>query len=265
MKQKFFIIIILFFVFHVLSFAGNNGNSNGNADNTGEQNRDLKINNSKLPVIDELKKFKKFKGRLPIKAWINWNESRQQDLEIINENLPYNYAYPLRRSISYSPLIIPVAGNYGKPGNSVVNANSNSVHYRVLRDDSANYGVSLNKNYNFYIVFEGVTKPKEDFKAYGVIYINKKRKGRTNKGLITQRKIFRSRLPVNRHLLRVKIIIRDKYQRKWRPLINISQPKQKYFPIKRGYITVIKMTYKPLNKYKKYLFTGKFVKKSSIN
>ncbi len=258
-----FLIIITLIFLPCLSFPQNNTRNNA----TGNSATNLKINNFSMPKIKSLRKFKKFRGRLPIKAWINWNENRTFNLKIINPNLPYNYAYPLRRSISFAPVIIPGPVRYaeGKPGSSVVNANSNSIHYRVLKDDSANYGVNLNKKYNFYIVFEGVTRPKEDFKAYGIIYINKKRRGTTDKGLITQRKIYRTKLAINRHLLKVKIVIRDKYQRRWRPLLNTSQPKEKYFPVKRGYITVIKMTYKPLNKYKQYFFIGKFVKKSTIN
>lgn len=222
---------------------------------------ELNILNNELPPLEVTEPFAPFRPFLPIRAWENWNENRPTQLQVVNPILPFQFRYISRRP---AKSFVFVSVGTTDVSSSVVSANSASFHYNVLQDDSANYGVELTKKHNFVLIFEGVARPQDDFNSYGVIFINRKKIGMTTKGLITQRKVFRTNLDLNRHLLKIKIVVQDEYRRSWTTLMNTQQPREKYFPVKKGYITVVKMTYRPDDRNEKYSFIGKFVKMSSL-
>lgn len=268
MKIYTILSVIFFLLVTSLTFSQDNAynsNENNNSSRSNNSNQsDLNIYNTELPPLECTEPINNFVPWIPVKLWKIWNSKRKsRNLQIINPRYPERIVNPIKAKLSFSTLILP--GRVVSGTGTVAYANSSTIHHNILRDDSANYGVNLTKKHNFVIVFDGITKPNEDFQSYAIIYVDGRRKGITSKGLITQRKVFRTNLPVNRHLLKVRIVIKDVYQRRWRSLINTRQPKPKYFPIKRGYITLVKVTYRPTNRYKKYAFIGRFVAKNKIN
>lgn len=244
------------------SQAASNGTASSNSQYSGNGSQGqgkLRIYSWNCPILPAFKPIPRFKGWLRIKAWRNWNNKRKNKLKLVNPTLPFPFYSPLKsKLLSQNIKIIPGPVRVIASG-SVTDANSASLHHSILRDDSPNYGVRVSKKHNFILVIDGQTRPNDDFKLYAKVYVNKKFLGTTSKGLVTQRKVFRTNLKTNKHLLKVKIIIQDKYQMRWRQLLNTAQPRAKYFPVKRGNITIVKITYKPNSRYKKYAFTGRFV------
>jgi hypothetical protein len=258
MKRKLFILIFILAASILYS------QSSSSPEEQTSLSSDNYYYNTGLPKLSFVKPFKRFKPWIPVKSWKRWNELRGTGLEIVTPRLKLKRRFlkPLKR-VSFVPVIIvPLISERVV---SVTSAGSNTVHYNILQDESANYGVSLSGKYNFVLVFSGETVPRDDFNVYAIIYINNKRIGATDKGLITQRKVFKYKLDTNRHLLKIRVVIQDKYQKRWRSLLNTMQPKEKYFPVKKGFITLVKMTYLPKNRYNKYQFTGRFVARSSLS
>lgn len=254
MLKKIFILVLIFYSFNINTYTQNV------VDNQLPGN--LIIYNNILPELYVSEPIYKFNPLLPEKAWIEWNEIRPTQLQIINNTLPVNFFLPFEQISFVNFVVLPIiiSGN-----SSVSEADSNSIYHNILRDDSANYGIKLDNKYNFVLVIDGVTKPANDFQSYANVYINRKKVGTTEKGLITQRKVFKTNLSVNRHLLRIKIVIQDEINKQWKQLLNTQQPRDQYFPVKEGHITLVKMTYNPDNEYNPYTFIGKFVPMNNLN
>jgi len=88
-----------------------------------------------------------------------------------------------------------------------------------------------------------IDNPDNDRRSYYKIFINKVEEGRTTTGLESQTKIFETKLPENRHVLKVQKWVLDPGKGKYVKLNNIDQPKPDYiyFKIESDKILFIKM------------------------
>ncbi len=115
---------------------------------------------------------------------------------------------------------------------------------------------SKNINFMFTAYDRGIDNPNNDRRAYYKIFIDKVESGRTTSGLESQKKIFETKLDVNRHLLTVQKWVLNKKTGRYVKLNNIDQPKPNfvYFTIPPGKIVILEMV---SDKNRRTLFTVK--------
>jgi len=121
--------------------------------------------------------------------------------------------------------------------------------------------------FNLVIIVRDIIQTENDHLSYCNVYINKRRMGRTNQGLLSQQKIVKLKVRTGvRHMLYVEKMFLNTRKKKWERVRGLIQPKKKYFKIPKDRIRVIEILYDPSKEspelaHMKYQYLTHFMKK----
>ena len=112
----------------------------------------------------------------------------------------------------------------------IQNSCTHKKHVKVIDDkgDIVTEKDEIEYNFRFIGYDINIDDPDKDRRSYYKIKIDKLEVGRTTIGLESQKKIFESTLPSNRHLLIVEKWALNERKGKYMKLNNIDQPKPDY-------------------------------------
>ncbi len=118
--------------------------------------------------------------------------------------------------------------------------------------------------FNVVIIIYDLVPGSKDSLSYCKIFLNKKKLAETKKKLLSQKKKIKLNVkPDKRHLLFVEKYYLNK--KKWQRVLNLYQPKPKYFRVPKNRIIVIEIIYdsskeKPETAHLKYKYLSHYVK-----
>lgn len=83
----------------------------------------------------------------------------------------------------------------------------------------------INTNLRVVVYNDEITDPKDDYRSFYKVFINKIEEGRTTIGLESQKKVFEIYLSPNRHLVHIEKWILDEKNNRYVKVNNVDQPK----------------------------------------